>query len=350
MHMSQSSQLNDFVEKVRTGQDLQTEEASKAALALTASDVEAETKKTFLLALAEKGESPVEVAGFADAFRELARDPGLSQFAETAIDVVGTGGDKSGSFNISSATSFLLAASGVPVLKHGNRSITSKCGSAQIIDAIGVDIEANNDVLLRSVQALNFTFFFAPAFHPAFKEIMPVRQALAKEGKRTIFNILGPLINPGQPAYQLLGIFSKAWVEPYANAAHQLGLKRGLVVHCALSDDAGMDELSAAGVNHVTGFGDLNDFSATWKAEDFGLKSCDTADLNGGDVEENLAILTDLANGTVNDGLKATLAMNVGAALWVTEKVESMEQGVAQALSLIESDALSQWLAKVKTF
>lgn len=348
--MALSTPLESFIAKLRAGRSLCVDEASTAAKCMAAADVDAEEKMAFLIAMAQKGETAEEVAGFADTFRGLARDPGTAQYAEQAIDIVGTGGDKSGSFNISSATAFYLAAAGVPVLKHGNRSITSQCGSAQLIEAVGVDLEACNDILLRSIEQLNFTFFYAPAFHPAFKTIMPVRQTLAKSGQRTIFNILGPLINPGLPAYQLLGVFSRDWVKPYASAAHNLGLKRGLVVHCVLSETEGMDELSSAGTNMVEGFGDLDGFSAQWRAEDFGLQPCLQAALKGGDVDANLAILHRLADGEVQGGLPSSIMMNVAAALWIVERADSMEEGIQQARAIMAGSQLKDWLHQVRAF
>jgi len=348
--MTESTQLEQFTHKLHLRNALSEKEARQAAEWLLADAVEPEAKKAFLRALAEKGETPDEVAGFAETFRALARDPGTSQYAERALDIVGTGGDKSGSFNISTATAFYMAASGVPVLKHGNRSITSNCGSAQLIAATGIDLEANNEILLRSVETLNFAFFFAPAFHPAFKMIMPVRQELAAEGQRTIFNILGPLINPGLPAFQLLGVFSRDWVKPYAQAAHNLGLKRGLVVHCAITQTEGMDELSTAGLNIVEGFGELAGFSAEWRAADFGLQPCSSAALKGGDVQANLAILHDLAAGKVEGGLHASILINLAAALWIVEKVPSMEAGIEQARAMMAGHHLQDWLQRVRAF
>lgn len=349
--MAVSITLGSLTAQLRKGTSLLGEEARAAAGLMADAAVAADDKKVFLIALAEKGETPEEVAGFAEIFRELARDPGTSHYAERGIDIVGTGGDHSGSFNISSTTAFYVAAAGVPVLKHGNRSITSKCGSAQLIAAVGFDLEASNTVLLQSLEQLNFTFFFAPAFHPAFKEIMPVRQALAKMGQRTIFNILGPLINPGLPAHQLLGVFSKTWVKPYARAAHHLGLKRGLVAHCAFEDGNGMDELSAAGLNVVAGFGELEGFTAQWRAEDFGLKPCAADALKGGDVETNLAILQRLAAGDERGGgLSSSILMNVAAALWIVKRAHSMEEGIEQARAIMAGHQLKEWLHQVRAF
>ena len=177
-----------------------------AAAALAASEASDEVKGAFLLALAAKGETAAEVAAFATAFRARAINPGVEAWADQAIDIVGTGGDHAGGFNISSMVVLTLASAGVTVMKHGNRGITSKCGSADLLAALGVNLEAPPEVVRRALTELGFVFFFAPAYHPTFKNIGPVRKMLAARGQRTVFNILGPLINPGRPAHVLLGV------------------------------------------------------------------------------------------------------------------------------------------------
>jgi len=302
----------------------------------------------------DRGETPVELAAFATTFRHLARDPGLDDFAAHAIDIVGTGGDQSGSFNISSTASFVVAAAGATVLKHGNRSITSKCGSADLIAAVGVDLEADLPTIRRSVQELNFAFFFAPGYHPAFKEIMPVRKALAAQGRRTIFNLLGPLINPAKPAHQLLGVFPSAWVRPMAAALESVGLKRGLVVHCDLGDDLGMDELSTAGLNYGVGVGELGEVS--WDESfplalgDAGLDPGDLDDLRGGDLHVNLEILDSLMAGRAPRGLEDTVSLNAGAALWAVGRCGGLREGVSAAREILTGGALRRWLTQLKEF
>ncbi|MEI6052440.1 MAG: anthranilate phosphoribosyltransferase, partial [Opitutaceae bacterium] len=175
-------------------QDLLPSEIEGAAAALAASDLTDEIKAAFLTALSAKGESVAEVAGFAQAFRSRAVNPGVGEWSERAIDIVGTGGDHAGGFNISSLVVLVLASAGVPVMKHGNRGITSKCGSADLLAGLGVDLAAPPEKLRRALAELGFVFFFAPNYHPAFKNIAPVRKALAARGQRTVFNILGPLI------------------------------------------------------------------------------------------------------------------------------------------------------------
>lgn len=345
--------IEQFTQIVASGESLNIESAQLAAQALTSSEVEAASKKAFLCALSNKGETATEVAGFASSFRELAIDPQVGEWAGDAIDIVGTGGDGAGTFNISTAVSFLVAASGVPVLKHGNRSITSKCGSADMIEAVGVKLDASHEVLRESVRELNFCFFFAPAFHPAFKEIMPVRKELAAEGQRTIFNLLGPLINPGRPAHQLMGVFSEAWVSPLASALNELGLKRGLVVHGRPTPEQPLDELSCAGENVVAGFGELSEVAGSLSPLDAGLSSCDFSDLAGGEADENLQLMHALMSGVagaVPAGLRDTVLLNAGAALWSVGRADSLKSGVELARATLESGSAERWLGDVKEF
>ena len=242
--------------KAEAGKDLEQSEITIAADLLASSEPAMDDKERLLVALADKGETPSEIAAFASRFRELARNPDLDEFSKAAIDVCGTGGDKSGSFNVSTTVSFVLSAAGVPVFKHGNRSITSKCGSADLLEAIGIQLEAEPQMLRSSLEELHFAFFFAPAYHPAFKEIVPVRKRLAEKGRRTVFNVLGPLINPGRPAHQLLGVFSPDFVSIISSCLEALNLRSGLVVH-GISPEGGLDELSCSGTNKVSGVGKM---------------------------------------------------------------------------------------------
>lgn len=342
-----------IIEKLHAGEDLSADEVVFSAGCLTAAEAEAGLKKDFLLSLAQKGETETEVAAFASAFRERAIDPGVGEWAGRAIDIVGTGGDGAGTFNISTAVSFVVAACGVPVLKHGNRSITSKCGSADILEAVGVRLDAPHAVLRESLRELNFCFFFAPAFHPAFKEIMPVRKALASEGQRTIFNLLGPLINPGRPAHELMGVYSGDWVEPLAGALGQLGLESGLVVHGTPEPGQGLDELSCAGSNRVAGFGALKAVCGEIDAVDAGLSPCEFTDLAGGDAATNLELLHRLVSpegASVREGLRNTVLLNAGAALWIAGGESSLREGVARADEALRSGRVAQWLEKVGSF
>lgn len=342
--------LQELTDQVAEGIALQTDEAEAAAHLLLTDVIPTAEKEAFLVALADKGEAPAEVAGFARAFRALAYDPGLGEFAERGVDLVGTGGDGVGSFNISTSASFVVAAAGVPVLKHGNRSITSKCGSADLIEAVGINLTPDDQTLRRSLRELNFGFLFAPSFHPAFKQLMPVRQSMAAKGRRSIFNILGPLINPSRPAHQLLGVFAKNWVKPMAGALDTLGVKRGLVVHGTLPDERGMDELTCAGANTVAVLENGEVTQAQWDIADFGLEPCSQASIKGGSLEDNLQILDALVKGKGDKGLTDTVSLNAGAALWATGKAGSVKEGVALARETIDSGAVRAWLKQLKIF
>jgi anthranilate phosphoribosyltransferase len=347
--MSETS-LSDLAGKAEAGHDLDSEEVRSAADLLTGSGPLPQEKERLLVALAEKGESPTEIASFASRFRDLARNPDVGDLADSAIDVCGTGGDKSGSFNISTTVAFLLASAGVRVFKHGNRSITSKCGSADLLEAVGISIEGTPDLIRASLNELNFGFFFAPAYHPAFKEIAPVRKLLAEKGRRTLFNVLGPLINPGRPAYQMLGVFSTDYVSKLASCLETLGLRSGLVVHGKLPENGCLDELSCAGTNLVSGIGELSDVQGEWTPEEFGLERHPLSELAGGDVEENLLLLNALFRGDAPDGLIDSVCLNAGAALWIVKRAENARDGIAMAKDLLASGQVELWLREAKAF
>ncbi len=343
-------ELEECISIVASERDLTEDQAVAVADLLASADQDPERKGVFLTRLAEKGESASEVAGLAKRYRELARDPGLGEWSETAIDVCGTGGDKQHTFNISTTVSFVVAAAGIPVLKHGNRSITSKCGSSNLLESLGVDIASDDATLRRSMQELGFCFMFAPAFHPAFKEIVPVRQALAAKGQRTVFNILGPLINPARPAYQLLGVFSPDVMELMASALDSLGLKSGLIAHCDLGEKGGMDEFSAAGSNIARGFGALGSIDETWSPAEMGIEPGPLADLEGGDATENVAILEDLLDGKAPKTLEDSVVVNAAAAFFIAGRHGSAREGVDEARDLLRGGAVRRLLQRAREF
>lgn len=339
-----------LLEQLNAGEDLSHDAAMALGDCFADIALAPDIKKQLLIALSDKGESAVEVAGLAETFRGLAVDPKLGALTEKAIDIVGTGGDGFGSFNISTTASLIVAAAGVPVTKHGNRSITSKCGSADFLEALGVDLEADLAQQKRALETLNFCFFFAPNYHPAFKSIGLVRKALAAEGRRSVFNLLGPLINPARPPYQLMGVYDDAWVLPLAAALEQLSVSCALVVHCQLPDDSGIDELSTAGKNHIAGAGELSHIEVQWHAADIMLPGCDAAQLKGGDVTDNLKLLASLMNGSAPVGLEDTVCLNAGAALWVAGRDGTLNDGIEHARDILTEGGLQSWLAKLKPF
>ena len=342
--------LDTLTRTLKSGQSLTRKETTAAAELLIAPATPEVAKKDFLRALNTKGETAQELAAFAITFRQRARNPQVEPFAPHAIDICGTGGDGAGSFNISTAVGFIAATAGVPVFKHGNRSITSRCGSADLLSALGFPLDMEATAWRKSLQTLNFAFFFAPAYHPAFAHIAPIRKALAAEGTRTIFNLLGPILNPGTPAHQIVGVFHKKWVEPIAEALHQLGLKRGLVVHGVLPNGSPIDELTCSGKNYIAGVGELRHIYGTRTPSDFGLQDGDPDDLRGGSFEENRHLLDRLLDGNGPPGLETALCMNAGAALWAANAATSLAQGATYARELLHNGAVASWLSKAQSF
>ncbi len=344
------SVLPELTLRLQARQDLAPEEVAAAAAALGAPDVADEPKAEFLLALADKGETPAEIAGLASAFRALAVNPGVEALAPRAIDVVGTGGDHAGGFNISSLVVLVLASAGVPVMKHGNRGITSQCGSADLLAGLGVDLAAQPEKVRRALDELGYVFFFAPNYHPAFKHIGPVRKALAARGRRTVFNILGPLINPGRPAHILLGVYAAPLVDKLADTLEELGQPSGLVGHGVIAEGKGIDELTTATPNRVRGVGKLRGLQGTWGAESFGLPTSSFDELRGGDLAANLATVEAVLDGRGPRGLVDTIVFNSAAALHVVGRTPDIAAGVGPARELLLGGAVKAKIAATREF
>lgn len=343
--------LEPLTKKLSACQDLTAAEATAAALALAAAEgVAEEAKIDFLAALTAKGETTAEIAAFATAYRGIARNPGVEEWAPRALDVVGTGGDHAGGFNISSLVTLTLASAGVPVMKHGNRGITSKCGSADLLAGLGVDLEATPEKNRRALAELGFCFFFAPAYHPAFKNVASSRKAIAARGHRTIFNLLGPLINPGRPAHALVGVFSAAIVPKLAGALESLGSAAGLVAHGVISADRGIDEMTSATENLVQGLGRLRSSAGRWSGTDFGLPVARFDDLVGGDLATNLALTDAILAGRGPVGLVDTIVLNAAAGLWITGRTDGIKAGLAPARDLLLGGAVARKIAATKEF
>ncbi|ACB76874.1 anthranilate phosphoribosyltransferase [Opitutus terrae] len=343
-------QLAELTTSLVAGQNLGPAEVESAALALMETEETDEAKTAFLAALAAKGETADEVAGFARAFLARAVNPGVEKWAPQAIDIVGTGGDHAGGFNISSLVVLVLASAGVKVMKHGNRGITSKCGSADLLAGLGVTLDAPLTKIRHALDELGFVFFFAPAYHPAFRHIAPARKALAAQGKRSVFNILGPLINPGRPAHSLIGVFSQAWVPKLAAALDALGTRAGLAVHGVIDPQRGIDELTTATPNLVRGAGRLRDVNAEWNPADFGLRASPFAELQGGDLATNLAITQAVLAGRGPTGLVDTIAFNAAVCLWIVGKTGSVKEGVPIARDLLLGGAVAEKISATREF
>jgi anthranilate phosphoribosyltransferase len=314
-----------------TDQPLSRPQVAAAVVALLNPAVPDGDKAAFLTALAQRGETADEIAAFALELRARAVDPGLP--ADRLLDIVGTGADGAHTFNISSCTIFIAAAAGIAVAKHGNRAVTSKCGSADVLAALGANIVLPPSAARRCLDAAGVTFLFAPLYHPAFKIIAPVRRQLAERRQRTVFNLLGPLVNPARPTHQLVGVFDRALVAKFADVLRLLGLKRFLVAH-----GDGLDELTTLGRNTLAGL-DV-------PSPKFKVQSATLADLAGDDPATNAGIVRDILAGKDRGPRREIVLLNAAAALLVAEMVDSFEQGWKRAAELIDAGAAADRLAR----
>lgn len=285
----------------------------------------------FLMGLRIKGETADEIAASAEVLRVKAAK---IHTPEGCIDTCGTGGDARGTYNISTATALVLAACGLPVVKHGNRSVSSQSGSADVLTQLGVKIDADAAVLERCLRECNFAFLMAPKFHPAMRHVAPVRQEL---GIRTLFNLVGPLSNPARPAYQLLGVYDRALCEPMAQVLKTLGVKAAWVVH----GSDGLDELTLTGTSHVAELKDGTIRSFEVSPEDAGLTRAILDDLKGGDPQHNAKALTEAISG-MDSPYRRAVVLNASAGLVIAGKAADLKAGAAMAGKVIDSgDAYS---------
>tara|TARA_B100001939_G_scaffold291201_1_gene262930 strand:- start:219 stop:968 length:750 start_codon:yes stop_codon:yes gene_type:complete len=247
----------------------------------------------------------------------------------------------------------MLASAGIPVIKHGNRSISSKCGSADLIEAIGIPLNCTEEIRVEGMKKLNFSFLFAPQFHPAFKHISPVRKSLAEEGIITIFNLLGPAINPAKPANQLLGVFNPKYMQKVAHALTNNGLRSGLVVHGLISKGpvSGVDELTSCGENKICGIGRLKANSMEiWEPSRWKQKEGSFNDLAGGTLDQNIKIMKTLIEGNAPPALLSTVIINAATAFWVLGRCVSLEEGAELAESILTDGLIKKWLSEVGVF
>lgn len=280
----------------------------------------------FLMGLRIKGETVDEITAGATAMRVKAKP---FHSVAGAIDTCGTGGDSRGTYNISTATAFVLAACGIPVVKHGNRSVSSQSGSADVLSVLGVKTDAEPEIVERCLRECSMAFLLAPKFHPAMRHVTPIRQELAL---RTIFNILGPLTNPAAPDFQLLGVYNKSLLKPLAETLKSLGTKAAWLVH----GSDGLDELTITGSSSVVALQDdkLSEFEVS--PEDAGLPRATLEDLRGGDPEYNARALTEAISGMENVHRNAVV-YNAAAGLVIAGKAGDLKEGVAIAKNAIDS-------------
>ncbi len=335
------------LERLLQKRDMSEGEAAALMHELAAADVPAAMAGALLAALRAKGETAAEVRGFAGAMRALARKPALPADLD-AIDIVGTGGDSSGSLNLSTGAALLSAACGLPVVKHGNRSISSRSGSADLIEALGMSLPLDETAVAQCFAATGFAFLFAPYFHPAMKNLAPIRAAL---GVRTVFNMLGPLTNPAAPRYLLIGTFSAASAELMAGTLAGMPRtgtlpQRAWVVHGA----AGWDEATPIGAFQLHDVQDGVVQRREIDPRDFGIERCEPRALAGGDAAVNLEALRAVFDGRDRGAHLSALLLQAGMALTIAGRVTSIEAGIAQAREVVGSGRARAWLQGLEGF
>ncbi len=342
--------LNDLTEQLEQQIDLLPDQIVLAAQQLSDPDVPDGEKAAFLIALKQKGESGEELGGLAKAFLQLSLQPRLELDGRPTIDLVGTGGDRLELINVSTACMFVLAAAGVAVLKHGNRAITSRCGAADILEQLGIPIECPMDLMVDCVQKTGVGFFFAPLYHPSFRFVAPVRKRLAEQGIATVFNLLGPLLNPARPSFQLTGVFSPTIIEKYAVALRAIGRTKAWVVHGHVAPGLGMDEISLLGETYVQEVnGDsLNHFYLF--PDQLGFQSPGLHELRGGTPAENAETLVKILSNRDRGAKRDFIVINAAAALVIAGLANRMEKGIPLAIEMLESGAAFEKLREFQRF
>jgi anthranilate phosphoribosyltransferase len=342
--------IEKFISQLAAARPLSDEQIQFAVEQLADEKVPTSLKADFLIALAQKGETPEEIAAFVRFLRDKSIQPSLDAElrAHEILDVVGTGGDRLGTFNISTAAAIICAAAGVTVAKHGNRAATSQAGSADVLEALGISINLTPAEAARSLRERHFAFFFAPNYHPQFKNIGPARKLCAERGQRTIFNLLGPLLNPARPSALLVGVPRPELCEPLAHVLQSLGVRRAMVVCGKVSGVGFLDELSPLGENTIAEFYQERGFTvSTTLPEQFPLQSATLADLLGGDKNENAQIVRRILHGEERGPKRDAVLLNAAAALFVANKTKSLAEGWELAGETIDHGNAREKLAEL---
>jgi anthranilate phosphoribosyltransferase len=347
--------LEQFTRQLATSNALTDEQVRVAVERLIDEAVPAAVKADFLTHLARKGETTGEIAAFARELRTRSIQPALH--AETRageiLDVVGTGGDRLSTFNISTTVALVAAAAGVRVAKHGNRASTSLIGSADVMEALGIPFDLGPEEAARSLREHGFAFFFAPKYHPAFRHIIPARKLCAQRGQSTIFNFLGPLLNPARPTAALIGVPRPDLCEPLACVLQTLGMRRAMVVCGAVPGEGGtvrhLDELSPLGPTTIAEFYQARALtSSTLAPESFPVQPAVLADLRGGDREVNATIIRRILHGEERGPKRDAVLLNAAAALFVAGRTRTMAEGWDLATETIDSGKARAKLAELQ--
>lgn len=319
--------MKQYLKKVFSRQSLTQAEAESAMDLLMQGQASSEEICGLLGALRGKRESIDEIVGFARSMRKHAKPINVKR--RDLIDTCGTGGDGADTFNISTASCFVLAASGLGVVKHGNRAVSSKCGSADVLEALSLQIDRSVDLVAKDVESYGFGFLFAPLFHPAMKYVGPARRAL---GVRTVFNLLGPLVNPAGAKRQVIGCYDVGMLSILAEVLRELGSEEVMLV----SGTDGLDEISVTAATHVVHLKDGIISKYLISPEDLGIERSSLDDLKGGDATENADLIEGILSGTIKGAKRNIVAINAAAALMVAGKSENLLSGYQMANDILD--------------
>lgn len=332
--------IKDLVKQLLDKKDLTDLQMQQVMQEILSGAVETADIVAFLTSLNDKGETVEELTAAVNVMLKYVEPIIVDK--PNILDTCGTGGDKKGTFNISTLTALVASGAGVTVAKHGNRSVSSKCGSADILEALGVNINMDRVKIKKCLEEIGIAFLFAPNLHPAMRFVMPARKQIAQ---KTMFNILGPLINPARATNQLIGVYSREWTKLLAQVLHNLGTKHVLVVHGA----DGLDEVTTTDQTFVSEVknGQLKDYQIT--PEDFGLKRAKFTDLLGGSIAENVKIVHEILDG--KKGSKRDIVLfNAGCAIYAADKAETISEGIKLAQQAIDSGAALKKLELLKEY
>jgi len=331
MDKAQTFDIRETIRLVVERHELTLEQSTAAMNAIMGGDVPGSQIAALVTALRMKGETVSEIAGFAKAMREHSLKVHADSVITPLLDTCGTGGDHSNTFNISTTATFAIAAAGIRIAKHGNRAASSLCGSADLLEGLGVEVELTADEVAKSIDEVGIGFMFAPAFHPAMRFVGPARREI---GIRTVFNVLGPLTNPAGAGHQLIGVGHPDIAQKLAQVLALLGSIRAVLVH----SEEGLDEIGVSGVSAITEWsratGEIREFEVS--PEEFGLVRGASSDLRGGDVADNVAITRSILGGEQGPRRTVTL-MNAGAGIYAAEGASSIAEGIAMAAEAIDS-------------
>ena len=331
--------MKALIQKLRDREDLDRDDVAYGLTLLLADTTDAEDKTAFLIALHDKGETAEEIAAFVRQLTDRAVDPMIdpAKVPGPLIDVCGTGGDGLDLFNVSTTIMFILAAGGAAVVKHGNRSVTSCCGSADVLEALGVRLGWEPQELKACVEQLGLGFIFARHYHPAFRALAELRARLAEARRRTVFNLLGPLLNPARPQRQLIGVYAPRLTTLFAEVLRRLGRERAWIVHGLADEGAGMDDISISGATTLAELENGAVSSAVLDTRWLGVQGAPVVELHGGDATENARTLEGILSGEIRGAKRDLTIVNAAGAFVVAGLTSDMRDGMLLAAEQIDS-------------